>query len=291
MESSEKGYPIQNKCPSRIWYRIYDENGFWKGLDLGQGESATMTLSNSCDHLRCMKWEKDDPEVFPTDLPTYKLDPELESKITLSPIFGPRPTRSIKVFMACLAGPADPATRNDITLIEKFKEAGIPQDNIWLLLERQCTPLSILASLADAASENISHEGDIIFLYLGGHGSGGSGSDYSLATWQGGTKSGDVLKAIAKCKAEIFMVVDSCHSGAMIDDAKKFFGDDGYKPKMTILASTQADNSACTGWKLIQMLVDHVGSGKYITPASVGQYVVDNLRTSLETQKAQLATI
>ena len=291
MEASSNTYRIENKCPSRIWYRIYTEKGGWTGHDLGKDEKTELGLSGPIDTLRGFKWEKGEEEVFPSDLPAYKLDPELETKVTLSPIFGPRPTRSIKVFMACLAGPADPATRNDTTLIEKFKEAGVPQDNIWCLLERQCTPKSIIANLSDAASENISHENDIMLIYLGGHGNGGSGKDYSLATWEGFTMSGDVLRAISKCKAEIFMVVDSCHSGAMIDDAKRFFGSEKSKPKMTILTSTQADNSACTGWKLIQMLVDHVGSGKYITPASVGQYVVDNLKTSLETQKAQLATI
>jgi hypothetical protein len=77
----------------------------------------------------------------------------------------------------------------------------------------------------------------------------------------------------------------------MIEDALSFFGSEGFKPGLTILTSTQADNSACTGWKLIQMLVDHVGSGKYITPESVGKYVVENLVTSLKTQKAQLKVI
>ncbi len=82
--------------------------------------------------------------------------------------------------MACLAGPADPSTRSDITLIEKFKDAGAPQDNIWVFLELQYTPSSILAALADAADENICHEGDIMFLYLAGNSFEGTGKTTHL---------------------------------------------------------------------------------------------------------------
>ena len=42
--------------------------------------------------------------------------------------------------MACLAGPADPTTRNDKKLLDKFSAAGVPIENIWMLFEKQCTP-------------------------------------------------------------------------------------------------------------------------------------------------------
>jgi len=283
-------YKLVNKCNSQVWYRFYKEENF-VGECLAANQSTTVTLDTQMKSLKGLLWETGQSDEW---LPTFSMNYQDESNystINITPLFGPRPAHTIKVYMACLAGPADPAARNDITLIDEFVKAGVPNENIWRLLERQCTPTSIGPTLHDAASENVCQEGDILVVYLGGHGSGGSGSAYSLATWQGHTYSSTILDAIADTKAEVFMIVDSCHSGAMIDDAKAYFQSRSYTPKITILASTQSWSPARTGWRILQMLVDHVSSGKFITPLQVSEYVVENLRTTLETQRAQLATL
>jgi hypothetical protein len=88
--------------------------------------------------------------------------------------------------MACLAGPADPNARNDVKLINSFKELGVPEENIFMLLERQCTPKTIKANLKNITSNCL--EGDILFVYLGGHGTH-KNDEYFLSTWDGYTNS------------------------------------------------------------------------------------------------------
>ena len=85
------------------------------------------------------------------------------------------------------------------------------------------------------------------------------------------------------------MVVDSCYSGQMINDAKSFFNGKKHHD-IYILTSTKAELSAKTGWKLLQMLIDHMVDGSktsVITPTFIGTQVVENLVTSQEGQKAQ----
>ena len=205
-------------------------------------------------------------------------------RIILTSIFGPRPACSIKVFMACLAGPADPTVRNDILLIDKFKSIGVPQENTWLLLEKQCTPKNIKANL-----ENMiycTNECDIIFIYLGGHGNN-SNNQYNLCTYDEYTTSTDVLDILTKTKAEVFLIVDSCYSGQIINDFQAY--EKHITTTYNILTSTYSNMSAYTGWKLIQLLIDVIfnkDETKAPSILEICKYIQDNLITSLKEQKA-----
>lgn len=293
---------VENRCPYRVWFRVYciPEVGGFSGHDLAQHDTQEIHGSDSEPYhsIKGMKWERGEAENW---VPTFDslLDDEAWShKLVLTSLFGLRLASSIKVFMACLAGPADPLTRNDIKLIDRLNsEVGIPRDNTWMFLERQCTPNVIKESLT-VATGTCQPKEDFLFVYLGGHGSrkssdvfgkSGNGYEYVLGTWGGGTSSELVLKAIENAKCPVFMVVDSCHSGQMIPDAKSFFENKSH-PTIYILASTQSDNSAQTGWKLIQKLIDHMvdGSKKQdVNATTIGMDVVDTLVTSLQGQKAQ----
>src|SRR3989338_9716010 len=221
---------LENRCPFRVWYRLYSDSSFL-GSDIGPGDSENH--SGLFKQISGMQWEKGEEEVWK---PTFKclLEPEdaCNHRSVLTSLFGCRPASSIKVFMACLAGPADPLTRNDIILIDRLnKEVGVPRENTWMFLERQCTPKAIFESLKVAAGV-CNDENDILFVYLGGHGcrkknsvceSTGNSYEYNLSTWEGSTPSSLILEAIEKIKCPVFMVVDSCYSGQMIDDAKSYF--------------------------------------------------------------------
>jgi len=276
---------LTNNCPGRIWYRVKNGDSF-VGNDIdGGGSRAMQTISSETQYetVAGFAWEKGDEEVW---APTFNspLDKDAYThRISITPIFGPRPASSIKVFMACMAGPADPSTRNDITLIETFIKAGVPREYIWMFLERQATKGTISECLPTCV--DVCDPDDILFVYLGGHGSGPS-DEYHLCTWGGGTGSSIVLSAIQQCKCPVFMVVDSCYAGQMIEDAKAMDN----LPPLTICASVQRDSPASTGWRLIQYLIDHVSSGDYVTPMQISSYIVENLRTPNPNQRAQCWT-
>jgi len=282
MDGKNYSVEVLNNCKSNIWYRVTYNNG-WQGIDIGYEKSYTYRSNTYYNNIKGMVWNKGDQEVWK---PTFSnnLDSEWKNpKLIITPVFGPRVASSIKVLLACLAGPADPNVRNDIILINKFKEIGVPSENIFMLLERQCTPDMIKASLQNLVYN--SQEGDIIFIYLGGHGNKKI-DGYYLSTWEGKTCSKDILPILQNCKSEIFMVVDSCYSGQMIEDFKK----QKNSPKTSILASTQSDQSAYSGWKLLQMLIENIFNidSSFSEPKTIMNYIEKNFITSSETQKAQI---
>ncbi len=219
---------------------------------------------------------------------SHKISTYIDSNTTT--LFGPRKPQSIKVFLACLAGAADPSSRNDIQLMQRFAQSGIPQENLWMFLEHQVERKSIKASLKSAC--HTCAPDDFLFIYVGGNGlsdSNYSKKGYGLYCVNGKPIRGrDVLKSISKCLGEVFLIVDSGFSGQMIEDAKTFFAKRSFQgKKLSILTSTQANNTACTGWKLVQLLIDQLFSGSICSAKEVGLFVVENLKTSLENQIAQ----
>jgi hypothetical protein len=203
--------------------------------------------------------------------------------------FGGRAGADVKLYMACLAGPADPAARNDIRFFNELRQSyEIPQDNIWMLLERQCTARSILATLADCV--DTVESGQILFLYLGGHGSSENDtSHWSLGSY-GATRGVDVAPLVARCKGEVFVVTDSCHSGAFLRDLKDVLAKNpgAWAPsRVTALSSVQASLTAMTGWQLLDLLTGSAITAKR-TPRETARYVVETLRTPQAKQRAQL---
>jgi hypothetical protein len=91
------------------------------------------------------------------------------------------------------------------------------------------------------------------------------------------------IPILSNCKAEIFMVVDSCYSGKMIEDLirSKFSVE-----KISLLTSTSKDESAQTGWKLIQILIENIFKDDFSSVKIIGEFAQANLVTPLKTQKA-----
>ncbi|KAI9007604.1 hypothetical protein DFJ74DRAFT_688443 [Hyaloraphidium curvatum] len=205
-----------------------------------------------------------------------------------SGFFGGRKGKDIFVYVACLAGPADPAQRNDIRFVEGLmRRHGIPQENVYMLLERQCTSRAILATLADCV-ETVG-PGQVLFLYLGGHGHPADGnSHWSLGSY-GATGGADIAALLARCCGEVFVVTDSCHSGGFALDLKATLARDPanwMSPRLTFLGSAQASVVAQTGWKLVAMLIECAEGDR--APREAARFVCGGLRTPERTQRAQL---
>ena len=173
MDTLKFSINIINDTPKNIWFRIYSNDYDYWGYEIGPNSAYLFQNEAKQIYFKGFVWEKNDPEIWNPSF-FYSLDPNLNHQtVRLTNVFGPRATQSIKVFLACLAGPADPQTRNDVLLIEKFKTIGVPPQNILALYEYQCSRLSIYYSLLNMVLN--CNPGDILFLYLGGHGSVSNG--------------------------------------------------------------------------------------------------------------------
>ena len=232
-----------------------------------------------------------------------------------------RCSRAVKVFMACMAGPADPTKRNDITWMNNFTDLhNVPQENKWMLLvrnslspapppssskissddpftprhtptekqEKQCTPKSILATLSDCI-DTVVEPGDLLIVYLGGHGTATGGQDYGLFSYVANTRGPDLAPIICSSKCEVFLIVDSCYSGAIITDLQNYLeqNPDAERPDLRVLTSVQKDLSAQTGWRLLQMLIDYQGPSSKISIPELCTTITSTLRTPNEQQRAQ----
>lgn len=292
---------VLNNCFEKIWFRFYDKNDkeeFEFGNDI-ESNSKLESYDISNDNRKFVIHKYTDITKSETFRPfkTYKLDEEFSShRLVLTNVFGPRVASSIKVFMACLAGPADPLYRPDISLIKKFEEIGVPNDNIYMLLEKQCTPTVIEACLKNLVK--FSENDDVLFVYIGGHGNyylkkdmkdeGNKTRNYYLCTHEGCTESFKVLEILSKSKAsEINIVIDSCYSGQFIMDFINEFAEDFKDKKVKLLASTNWNMSAKTGWRIVDYLNDQLFSKeKYTSFEEAGKFIANNLVTNLKDQTA-----
>jgi hypothetical protein len=201
----------------------------------------------------------------------------------------------IKLYMACLAGPADPATRNDISLMRGLQEKfDVPQENMWLLLENQVSLASVHATIGDLAASCTA--ADVAVVYIGGHGSAASQDhDYRLESYRGRAEGEVIAAKLWACPCPLFVIIDSCHSAAFINDAVATAKAKNARvvcPEMVILASTQADNEAQTGWRIVAALHDAWLRGDDAkAPTQVATSVAATLRTGNERQRAQWAHI
>jgi hypothetical protein len=234
-------------------------------------------------HIHGQLWEEGDPEDWApkfiyhgADGPGNTVEAWVEQQV-VTPVFGPRIARSIRVVLACLAGPADPAVRNDLHLLAKFEEAGVPRENMTVLLERQCTPTGVTWALDNAVKNT--HEGDFLFVYLGGHGK--PDNHYSLCTWEGATTADMILKSLSRVdeKVPVFLVIDSCYSGNLNEYLRSEYK--GPLPsELHLLHSTQAGTVAYTGWRLIDLLIKHIfPKGAYSNAEGVGKTIAHDFRT------------
>lgn len=285
MESGGKNtkYEINNMCPNQIWFRVMKDSTFY-GIEVPSNGFHSIT-EEKFSHIQGQIWESDMPETWSPSFESRLDDESSHHRITITPLMGPRTACSIKVLIACLAGPADPSVRNDTILAQKFKDFGVPAENITMLLEKQCTPKTITTMLENSLTQ--CNEGDVLFLYLGGHGTNSNGY-YELCTHNGYTSSKMILDVLKHSKCEVFMVVDSCYSGLMIEDIKvsKTFQN---KKNLHVLSSTTHDLCAMTGWRLVQLLIDNLFvSDSYSSPGDICKTVEEQLVTPQKGQKARV---
>src|SRR5256885_1120862 len=110
---------VTNNCPDTIRYRAHRYGDYVENV------VSPGSVSVNSSHPQFTKVQGQLQQDVWSPCFEDELDLEVTNhRVTLTPIFGPRTAKSIKVYMACLAGPADPNERNDIALIKEFSDAG-----------------------------------------------------------------------------------------------------------------------------------------------------------------------
>ncbi len=119
-----------------------------------------------------------------------------------------------------------------------------------------------------------SHEEDLALVYIGSHGGNGSGT-YKFYPANDSVSSDEMISRLSKVKGSLFLLVDTCHAGAMITDWK----DCG---KKVVILSACRDCESAYVWKFVNPFVDALekadfNKDKVIDISEIETYVIDNI--------------
>lgn len=191
-------------------------------------------------------------------------------------VFGPRKSSSIKVFTCNQKGTKP--------IIDLFEQEGVPKENIKVLSGDLAEKEPIIQTLTELS--RICLEEDILFVYLGGHG-GHSNGHYFLSTTQKKAIFGSLwLELFSKFKCEVFIVISTCYSGLLIDNAKE--SKLTFPKKMSMLASTPAEKQAFSGSLVRICLNEKMFKKEYTCPKQIMSEFKRDFKTSKVWQIAQI---
>lgn len=299
MSEIKAKYELVNQTGRSLWVRVYHSDEGFTGRTLPANETHLFDQEN-IKHISGLYWKDGDAEVWKPSFSNVVNKPN-GAKLILTDIFGPRLASSIKVLIICLADPADPRLRNDIDMEKLFLSAGVPRENVTTLLEHQATAEASMAAIK--ASVRACKPGDVFFFYMGSHGSDAE-DEYWMTLSDGHLQGTLVAEQLAKCKADILLSVDSCHSGKMLEKlgyytktktSEEFkalrgstLSDEKSPAKIVAAASTQANNTAQSQWNFVRLLLEGLRTDRRYNIESVAQYVVSTLKTPKEDQVPQI---
>jgi hypothetical protein len=148
--------------------------------------------------------------------------------------------------------------RKDAQLVEFFRQAGVPQDQILFLKDREATRERIQRSMSRLLSR--AREGDMLIFYFTGHGA----QDDSGATYFANYDAGDDLSETAWPVRSIFdtiernfrgarvlLTADCCYSGALAVEAARRRTSIAY----AVLTSARANSLSTANWTFTEALL------------------------------------
>ncbi len=96
-----------------------------------------------------------------------------------------------------------------------------------------------------------------------------------------------ILDLLKKANCQVFMVVDSCYSGQMIEDMKNL--KISLSKDVHNLTSTSHALCAMKGWKLVQLLINNIFVPfTYTNPTDICNTIQENLITQLQGQSSKV---
>lgn len=148
--------------------------------------------------------------------------------------------------------PAAMKDRRDEQLVEHFRKAGVPDEQITYLQDAEATKARVKQELVELLDET--DEGDLLVLYFCGHGYRDKKSGRTwFATYDAGdtNESGWSVKDIFDAIENRFsgnralLMADCCHSGALFDLAQQRRDS---KIAYAVLTSSYSHNSSTGNW-------------------------------------------
>lgn len=150
------------------------------------------------------------------------------------------------------------AGRKDAELVEFFKQAGVPQDQILFLKDREATKERVERLMARHLAR--AQEGDMLIFYFTGHGA----QDDDGTTYFASYDAGDDLSQSALSVPSIFRIIernfkgarvlltaDCCYSGALAVEAARRRTSIAY----AALTSSRYDSLSTANWTFTEALL------------------------------------
>jgi hypothetical protein len=151
------------------------------------------------------------------------------------------------------------AGRKDAELVEFFKQAGVPQNQILFLKDREATKERIQRSMARLLAR--AQEGDMLIFYFTGHGA----QDDAGATYFANYDADDDLAQTAWSVRSIFdtiernfkgsrvlLTADCCYSGALANEAARRRTSISY----AVLTSARSNSLSTANWTFTEALLN-----------------------------------
>jgi hypothetical protein len=149
--------------------------------------------------------------------------------------------------------------RKDAELVEFFKQAGVPRDQILFLKDREATKDRIQRTMARLLAR--AQEGDLLIFYFTGHGAQDDAGATYFANYDA---DGDDLARTALSVKSIFNLIernfkgsrvlltaDCCYSGALAVEAAKRRTSLAYG----VLTSARSDSLSTANWTFTEALI------------------------------------
>jgi hypothetical protein len=150
------------------------------------------------------------------------------------------------------------AGRADRKFVEFFRAAGVPDDHVVALFDRQAT----LKQIRRRYSETLARVGpdDLLVVYFAGHGDFDPGAGrYAFVPYDARKKNGSDLWPVRAVVAEagrsragrVLFLADCCYSGGLVAEAARLPAD---RP-VAVLSSAFAHNTSTGGWTFTEGVV------------------------------------
>jgi hypothetical protein len=183
--------------------------------------------------------------------------------------------------------------RRDTQLVEFFRRAGVPANQLVFLRDEQATIGRVRAQF----SEMLSHtrEGDFLFVYFTGHGYKSEDERETLfATYDAsegvpGWSTRSIVRDInwGFRGARVLLTADCCYSGALARDARRLNPEIAY----ACLTSATPDQESTENWTFTEMLLASLRGTSYADlnsdrQVSLGE-LVENARRDMKFAEEQ----
>jgi hypothetical protein len=174
--------------------------------------------------------------------------------------------------------------RRDNTLVDFFKQSGVPDSQIVYLQDKQATQQRIDAAFSDQLKKL--RPDDLLIVYYAGHGSkSDDGNDVFLASYDAGDEGveGWSVNSIpgkinaSKC-SRVLWLIDCCYSGqAGLAITKQSKG-----PAYAAVTSSAASESSTEHWTFTEALLDAFRGVSYVDLNHDGAVTLSEFATHVE---------